>query len=136
MRVIPDRTAPSRLTDPAKFTGRVWRTDYIQPEDPTRLAGSRFLYEPGARSHWHVHENEQAIVAMHGSGVVSWEGLADGVRLDVGDWWHVEPGVPHWHGATDLTPFSHLALTAGGATTWLHEVSEADYRAALGLPPA
>ncbi len=39
----------------------------------------------------------------------------------------MEPGVPHWHGATRTTAFTHLALTAGGTTTWLHEVSEDEY---------
>jgi quercetin dioxygenase-like cupin family protein len=127
MRVIPDRSATTYLADPARFTGRVWRTDYIDPDDLEHLSGSRFHYEPGARSHWHVHAHEQAIVAVFGSGIVAWEGLDQPVALGPGDWWHVEPGVPHWHGATPSTAFAHLAITAGGTTTWLHEVSDDDY---------
>jgi quercetin dioxygenase-like cupin family protein len=127
MRVIPDSSVSSSLADSSHFTGRVWNTSYIQPADPTRMAGARFLYEPGARSYWHVHEREQAIVAVHGSGVVAWEGLDAPILLGTGDWWHVEPGVPHWHGATAHSPFAHLAVTAGGATIWLHEVSAEDY---------
>lgn len=130
MRVIPDRSATTFLADPSRFTGRVWRTDYLAPQDREHLAGSRFHYEPGARSHWHVHEHEQAIVGVFGSGIVAWEGLAAPVALGPGDWWHVEPGVPHWHGATPTSAFAHLAITAGGTTTWLHEVAEDDYRRA------
>ena len=101
--------------------------------DAEHLAGARFLYEPGARSYWHVHECEQAIIAAYGTGVVAWEGLDAPRVLRAGDWWHVEPGVPHWHGATTASAFAHLAVTAGGATHWLHEVSDADYRVvALG----
>ena len=128
MRVIPDRSVVTSLADPTRFSGRVWRTDYIDPDDLEHLAGSRFHYEPGARSHWHVHAHEQAIVGMFGSGLVAWEGLERPVPLGPGDWWHVEPGVPHWHGATATTAFAHLAITAGGATSWLHEVSDDDYR--------
>jgi quercetin dioxygenase-like cupin family protein len=128
MRVVPEPSVPSSLADPQSFTGRVWRTDFIRPDGPAGLAGTRFLYEPGARSYWHIHECEQAIVAVYGLGVVAWEGLDAPLPLRVGDWWHVEPGVPHWHGATPGSAFTHLAVTAGGSTTWLHEVSEADYR--------
>lgn len=128
MRIIPDRSAAAAPAGAAHFTGGTWRTDYIVPADHDALAGSRFLYEPGARSHWHIHEREQAIIAVYGHGLVAWEGLDRPHHLDAGDWWHVEPGVPHWHGATLETAFAHLAVTAGGATIWLHEVSEEDYR--------
>ena len=129
MRVIPDRSVPSALADTAHFTGRVWRTDYVEPRDQDAIAGSRFLYEPGARSFWHVHEHEQVIVAVHGNGLVAWQGLDSPLSLQAGDWWHVEPGVAHWHGATGHSTFAHLAVTAGGRTIWLHEVSDAEYRA-------
>jgi quercetin dioxygenase-like cupin family protein len=127
MRIIADRSTVSSLVK-EHFTGRVWRTDYIAPAHADALAGSRFLYEPGARSYWHVHEQEQAIIAVYGAGLVAWEGLEAPVALHGGDWWHVEPGVPHWHGATTDSVFAHLAVTAGGPTTWLHEVSDDDYR--------
>jgi quercetin dioxygenase-like cupin family protein len=132
MRVLPEPSVPASLADRANFTGRVWRTEFIRPADADHLAGARFSYEPGARSHWHIHEREQAIIAVYGCGVVAWEGLDAPVALRAGDWWHVEPGVPHWHGATGISAFTHLAVTAGGATTWLHEVAEADYRIPAG----
>jgi quercetin dioxygenase-like cupin family protein len=127
MQVIHDRSRPSSLADPAHFTGRVWRTGYIDAVADDRISGIRFLYEPGARSFWHVHDREQAIVAVYGAGLVAWDGLSVPVALDVGDWWHVEPGIAHWHGATAHASFAHLAVTAGGSTRWLHEVSERDY---------
>jgi quercetin dioxygenase-like cupin family protein len=129
MRITPDRSAATAPADASKFTGSVWRADYITPADADGLAGSRFLYGPGSRSFWHIHEHEQAIIAVFGSGLVSWQGLAVPQPLGAGDWWHVAPGVPHWHGATADSAFAHLAVTAGGATSWLHEVSEADYLA-------
>jgi quercetin dioxygenase-like cupin family protein len=130
MQVIRNRLLHAALADSAKFTGRVWRTDFLDAPDDHSLAGVRLSYEPGARSFWHVHDQEQVIVGMFGTGLVCWEGLAAPEVLEPGDWWHVTPGVPHWHGAPPQGPFAHLAVTAGGGTRWLDEVSEADYAAA------
>jgi quercetin dioxygenase-like cupin family protein len=130
MRVIRDDLTAETLADPAQFAGRVWRTEYLLPEGRDGLSGLRFRYEPGAHSHWHVHDREQVIVGVTGPGIVVWEG-ADGPRLlGPGDWWHVTPGVPHWHGARLDAPFAHLAITAGGGTTWLRDVSADEYAGA------
>jgi quercetin dioxygenase-like cupin family protein len=135
MRLIPERSTRSERADAAIFTGVVWRTDYVdaagREAGTDGLSGIRFLYEPGARSYWHVHEREQVIVGVVGSGLVFWEGLTYAESLQAGDWWHVTPGVPHWHGATPHAPFGHLAVTAGGSTQWLDEVSDEEYAAAL-----
>ncbi|MFN2561136.1 MAG: cupin domain-containing protein [Jatrophihabitans sp.] len=129
MRVIKNRLVPATVAGSANFTGRVWRSDFLEAADDHSLAGLRLSYDPGARSFWHVHDQEQVIVGVFGAGLVSWEGLDAPQLLETGDWWHVTPGVPHWHGATPHGPFAHLAVTAGGATHWLHEVSEPDYAA-------
>lgn len=123
MKLIPEPSSTTRPAGP-DFTEGVWRTDFIDGSGPQGLAGSRFDYAPGARSHWHIHEHEQAIIVVHGHGLVLWEGLDGPEALDTGDWWHVEPGVPHWHGATGDSIFGHLAVTAGGATIWLGAVTE------------
>jgi quercetin dioxygenase-like cupin family protein len=130
MKVIVGGAIAAELADTTRFTGRVWRTDYIEPESSDRMSGLRFVYEPGARSFWHMHEREQAIIAVYGDGLVAWEGLDAPITLTVGDWWHVTPGVAHWHGATPISSFAHVAVNTGGSTRWLHEVSEQDYRAA------
>ena len=125
-----NRLVEATLADAAKFTGRVWRTDFLDGADDHSLAGLSLSYEPGGRSFWHVHEQEQVIIGIHGVGLVCWQGLDAPEVLTAGDWWHVTPGVPHWHGATSHTSFTHVAVTAGGGTQWLGEVSEADYRSA------
>jgi quercetin dioxygenase-like cupin family protein len=75
-----------------------------------------------------VHERQQAIIAVYGSGIIAREGLDAPISIGVGNWWRVDPGVTHWHGATTRCAFAHLAVTAGGRTIWLHEVSGEDYR--------
>lgn len=136
MELVPEGRPSAGRAEAAQFTGVVWRTDFIVPADRDHLSGIRFDYEPGARSRWHVHEREQAIIAVHGRGLVAWEGVGAPMELVPGDWWHVEPGVPHWHGAGPHTPFAHLAVTAGGGVTWLREVTEEEYRTPPAAPPS
>jgi len=40
---------------------------------------------------------------------------------------HVPVGLRHWHGATPDQAFVHLAVTAGGDTVWLGEVTPEQY---------
>jgi quercetin dioxygenase-like cupin family protein len=127
MELVPDGSRPAERADAEQFTGSVWRTEFISPEDQDHISGLRFDYEPGSHSAWHVHEREQAIVVVHGHGLIAWEGLSAPIEVGPGDWWHVEPGVPHWHGALPHTTFAHLAVTAGGGTTWLRGVTEDEY---------
>jgi quercetin dioxygenase-like cupin family protein len=81
----PESGPTGTLADSSNFSGRVWRTTYLEPTEGQRLTGSRFVYEPGARSHWHVHDQEQVIVAIHGHGLVGWQGLDFPVGLSAGD---------------------------------------------------
>ena len=59
---------------------------------PEGLRGHRFSYRPGAGSNWHVHTGEQALVVVHGRGLVQWDGLGEPQVLEPGDWVHVQPG--------------------------------------------
>jgi quercetin dioxygenase-like cupin family protein len=118
MRVVSEGDAAAQRADPAKFTGDVWRTDILDRVREDGLSGVRFVYGPGARSNWHVHTGEQAIVVLSGTGLVQWEGLAEPRLVRPGDWVHVLPGIPHWHGAASDNVFVHLAVTASGTTEW------------------
>jgi quercetin dioxygenase-like cupin family protein len=129
MHVHPASNATSEPADPTRFTGLVWRTDSTPTVDGG-LVGNRFVYAPGARSHWHVHHSEQALIVVEGRGLVSWIDLEEPHALLPGDWVSVTPGVVHWHGASASDVFSHLAVTAAGATDWLGPVSDADYERA------
>jgi quercetin dioxygenase-like cupin family protein len=123
MRVRKNAESESVEVDPSRFTGRIWQTVMIAPEGDG-LSGIRFSYAPGARSHWHVHTGEQALIVLDGRGWIAWEGGNGPQPLAPGDWVHVTPGVPHWHGADAATVFSHLAVTANGDTHWLGPVDD------------
>ena len=126
-RVVAQDSVSQGPADPASFTGPVTRSDVVEGVRPSGLRGNVFAYEPGARSNWHVHEGEQALIVTSGEGLVQWEGLDAPRRLRAGDWVYVVPDVAHWHGATPDSEFVHLAVTATGGTSWLGAVSDDDY---------
>lgn len=115
------------VVDPGavKFAGEVAQQEVLPAQQPGGLRGHRFAYAPGARSAWHIHQGEQALVILEGHGLIQWEGLDAPRSVRPGDWVHVQPGIPHWHGAAPDSEFVHLAITASGGTEWLDHV-EAD----------
>lgn len=125
-QVVAERDVPGRRPDVAKFRGEVAQQEVLPPTRPGGMRGLRFSYAPGARSAWHVHHGEQALVVTEGRGLVQWEGLPEPREIGPGDWVHVQPGIPHWHGATDDSAFVHVAVTASGGTEWLSHVEEGE----------
>ena len=124
MKVCANAHSKSVHVNPSRFQGHVWRTDMIGAAEGEVLSGIRLNYEPGARSHWHVHTAEQALIVLDGKGWIAWEGGPGPQELAPGNWVHVTPGVPHWHGADATTVFAHLAVTAAGETHWLGPVED------------
>lgn len=131
MRIVRPTDVVARRADTEKFTTDVWRADVLTTSTDG-LRSNRFTYAPGSRSHWHVHDGEQALIVVAGRGLVQWEGRDLAELLQPGDWVHVVPGVAHWHGAVPDEVFVHLAVTASGPTRWLDPVTDDAYRA--GLP--
>jgi quercetin dioxygenase-like cupin family protein len=129
MKVISETEVVSERADPDNFTGQVWRSEFVQRRRDDGMRAQRFFYEPGARSHWHIHTGEQVLVVVEGSGLLQWESTP-ARSLRPGDWVYVEPGVRHWHGAATESVFSHLAMTARGEVEWLGAVSEDEYKSA------
>jgi quercetin dioxygenase-like cupin family protein len=54
------------------------------------------------------------------------------MEVGSGDWFHVEPGEKHRHGALPDDVFVHVAITAGRRTESHDPVDDADYQG--GLP--
>jgi quercetin dioxygenase-like cupin family protein len=130
MKIVRASDITSKATDPAKWTGQVWQAN-ILTTTTDGLRSDRFVYAPGYRSNWHIHEGEQALVILGGRGVIVWEGLETAELLGPGDWVHVSPGTPHWHGAVPDDTFVHLAITATGGTVWRDAVDDEAYRRSL-----
>jgi quercetin dioxygenase-like cupin family protein len=105
------RRVPSTSTAaPADaITGSAWITSLAVPEGPSRTRVDRVQFAPGARTRWHRHPLGQVLVVTDGTGYVQRRGgpaqlirPGDTVRVAAGEW--------HWHGATDTTSMTHLAI--------------------------
>ncbi|MCA9673230.1 MAG: cupin domain-containing protein [Myxococcales bacterium] len=115
----------------AYFTGKVKVAMLFAPQGPRTFSGASVSFEPGARSAWHSHPAGQTLVVTAGAGWVQMQGQP---RRDLkpGDVVWTPPGVRHWHGATDSSAMTHLALQGavdGKAVNWFEHVSDAQYAA-------
>lgn len=115
------------------FTGTV-RIDPLFPvTPPARAAAALVTFEPGARTHWHIHPLGQTLIIVSGVGRVQREG--EGVEeIRPGDVVNFTPEERHWHGAAPATAMSHIAIQEaldGKAVDWAEPVSDEDY---LGAP--
>ena len=121
---IPSSAGPSET-----FTGTVRRDGLISSEAPGRVSTGLVTFEPGARTAWHVHPAGQILIITAGRGWVQAEGEE---RHEVTAWdsvW-IPANQRHWHGATDKTAMTHIAITEsvdGTPVTWAEHVTEEDY---------
>ena len=128
MRFVHERDLTARAASPDAFVGTVMRTDILQSRDGKGLSALRFVYAPGAHSHWHSHDGDQTLFVVLGRGIVQRWGEAEAEIVEAGSWVNVEPGERHWHGALPDAVFVHLAVTAAGGTHWHDCVSAELYR--------
>jgi len=112
------------------FTGSVRIDPLITVTQPSRLAGARVTFEPGARTAWHQHPLGQTLIVTAGTGCVQqWGGPVQEIRE--GDVVRIPPGQKHWHGATATTRMTHIALQEeldGKVVEWLEHVTDAQYK--------
>lgn len=73
-------------------------------------------FTPGARTHWHRHENGQLLQVIAGRGLVQSEGGPVEV-MRTGDTVWVPAGERHWHGAAADSSMTHIAISLG-RTDW------------------
>lgn len=124
MKIVPGRAAGVGSEQrSATFTGTVWADPVLPTTDGTTI--NNVFFTPGARTHWHRHENGQVLHVTAGSGFACAQGGAP-QRLDVGDTVWIAPGEMHWHGAAPGSYLLHLAVSLG-TTEWHEPVHDDEY---------
>lgn len=111
------------------FTGTVNIAFLFPPTDPFAASAATVTFLPGARSAWHNHPGGQMLVITEGTGWTQERGGEKHI-MRAGDVVWCPPGVDHWHGATDQTAVSHIAVQQageGGAVIWGEHVTDAEY---------
>jgi quercetin dioxygenase-like cupin family protein len=111
------------------FTGSVRIDPLMEASGPARVNCAAVTFEPGARTAWHTHPLGQTLIVVSGLGWVQQEG-SPREEIRPGDVVWFEPGEKHWHGATNTTPMSHIAIQEhldGRAVDWMEQVDDEDY---------
>ncbi len=80
-------------------------------------------FEDGARTHWHTHPGEQALLVTAGECRFGNED-GDGGVAKTGDVIHFPSGEKHWHGAAAGTSMTHLSITTVGPPNWMEPVTD------------
>jgi len=120
---------PSMKGSPDNFTGSVSIDPLFQSPGPARFAGASVTFEPGARTAWHTHPCGQTLIVTAGVGWTQCWGEPK-VEIRPGDVVTCPPDTKHWHGATDATAMTHIAIQEakdGRVVEWLEKVSDAQY---------
>ena len=114
------------------FTGSV-RIDPLYPaNNDMRSSGGSVTFEPGARSHWHIHPVGQVLIVTAGVGLTQeWGKSVQEIRP--GDVVICPVGVKHWHGAAPNSSMTHISICEekepGKVVEWLEEVTDEQYNA-------
>ncbi|GAB7551218.1 cupin domain-containing protein [Novosphingobium sp. 11B] len=129
MIVNKSASVPSSLAPAETFTGTVRRDGLIAAQAPGRVSTGLVTFEPGARTAWHSHPAGQILIVTAGRG---WVRAENQPRYEVtaGDSIWIPANERHWHGGTDTTAMTHIAVTEyidGSAVTWQEHVADEDF---------
>src|SRR2546422_10196245 len=124
---------PSAKGSSEWFTGTVRVDPLFEAPDPARVSGASVTFEPGARTAWHTHPLGQTLIVTAGCGWGQREvGPIEEIRP--GDVVWVSPGEKHWHGATQTTALTHIAIQGkkdGEADGLMGQVTHEQYQTGL-----
>ena len=107
----------------SQFTGTA--LPYVTMPATDGVTINTVVFNPGARTHWHSHENGQILQILAGRGLTQSEG-GPVVELLAGDVVWVPAGERHWHGAASESYMTHVAISLG-VTAWEHPVGDDEY---------
>lgn len=127
-------TRPSQDGPAEWFTGQVTIEPLSNPPAPSRIGIAAVTFQPGARTAWHSHPLGQTLIVTAGAGWTQCEG-EDRVEIGEGDVIWCPPNHKHWHGATDRSAMTHIAVQEalnGSPVTWFEQVADAQYLGAKG----
>jgi quercetin dioxygenase-like cupin family protein/alkylhydroperoxidase/carboxymuconolactone decarboxylase family protein YurZ len=135
IRIVRNGETNTESAPAQNFTGSAQVQRLFQPVEPSRLSGGLVTFQPGARTNWHIHPLGQTLIVTAGTGWI--QQFGERVQeMRVGDVVQIPAGVKHWHGATDKTPLTHIAVqeqSDGKTVEWLEKVSDPQYLAGKSL---
>ena len=101
---------------------------YLAPVTTEQIPVFNVTFEPGCKNHWHIHHASkgggQMLICVGGRGYYQ-EWGKEPVEMTPGTVINIPANVKHWHGASDDSWFSHLAIEIAGeevSTEWCEKV--------------
>lgn len=130
MEILRNGARPDGRGAVETFTGAVRVDTLFRAPAPARVTSALVTFEPGARTAWHTHPLGQTLIVVSGCGWVQTDGESK-QQIRAGDVVWFPPGERHWHGATDTTAMSHIAVQEhpgdDKAVDWQEHVDDAHY---------
>ena len=122
---------PKGQKGPASFfTGNAYNYGLVSPDSTfTTLAGNVY-FEPGARSHWHLHPAGQILIVIDGKGYHQIKGEPK-ETIKKGDVIQCPPDKVHWHGASEDSSMTHIYVIPNiekGIVKWMDPVTDEQYK--------
>lgn len=115
---------------PRFFTGTVRIDPLYAANNAMRSSGGSVTFEPGARSHWHIHPVGQVLIVTAGVGLTQEWGKPI-QEIKAGDVVICPAKVKHWHGAAPGSAMTHISICEetepGKVVEWLEPVTDSQY---------
>lgn len=92
--------------------GPVMRKELVSAKDTGGFSVLLVTFGKGARLNFHVHTYEQILYVTEGKGIVATK--QEEKVVTPGTVVYIEPGEPHWHGATKDSSFAHICIQKPG----------------------
>jgi quercetin dioxygenase-like cupin family protein len=124
MEIRRSGSQPSQQAPEVNFTGNVRVDPILSAPSPARIKAANVTFEPGARTAWHKHSLGQLLIVTAGCGWVQCEG-GPVEEIRPGDVVWISPHERHWHGATEATAMTHIAISEvieGQPVEWMEKV--------------
>ena len=115
------------------FSGDVKVSMMFKSDSWRDFGGALVEFSKNARSAWHTHPAGQTLIVTEGEILTKIPGQAASIAKK-GDVISCPPNIRHFHGASDTSHGSHIALTQekdGKNVNWQELVSDEEYAKAL-----
>lgn len=109
MKIIKLKDVRKQKLGSPLFTGDVERQSPVTDDEGADLSVDYVHFPKGVRNKMHLHENDQVLIVLKGSGIVA--DKAGEFEVSEGDVVWTKGGEEHWHGASDKSDFTHISIT-------------------------
>lgn len=115
------------------FSGEAFLNPLIARDKNNEFSAGSVSFDAKARTNWHTHPKGQVLIVTEGHGYYQEKNNAAQI-IKKGDVINIPENVEHWHGASENTNMTHIAITNYKddlQVTWLQPVTDEEYKTAI-----